>query len=128
LFVLAGIAASSCRLAAWALAGASMSSAAHLLLGASPASFDAGLPGFNGALTALALADTGWLATLGAIVLVIVLQQAAAHYGLPVMTAPFVVATWGVQTLARRRHGKHAPATLKPAELRRPPRSVTRAG
>jgi urea transporter len=128
LLVLAGIALSSCRLAAWALAGASMSSAAHLLLGASPASFDAGLPGFNGALTALALADTGWLATLGAIALVIVLQQAAAHYGLPVMTAPFVAATWGVQTLARRRHGKHAPATLKPAELRRPPRSVTRIG
>jgi urea transporter len=105
-----------------------MTSAAHLLLGASPASFDAGLLGFNGALTALALADTGWVTALGGIVLVIVVQQAATHYGLPVMTAPFVAATWGAQTLARRRHGKRAAATLKPAELRRPPRSVTRTG
>ena len=126
--VLAGIAASSCRLAVWALAGATTTSAAHLLLGASAASFDAGLLGFNGALTALALADTGWVAALGGIVLVIVVQQAAAHYDLPVMTAPFVAATWAAQTVARRRHGKRATAALEPAELRRPPRSVTRTG
>jgi urea transporter len=126
--VLAGIAASSWRLAMWALAGASMCSAAHLLLGASLASFHAGLLGFNGALTALALADTGWVAVFGGTALVVVLQQAAGHYGLPVMTAPFVAATWSVQTLARRRHGKRATATPKPVELRRPPRPVTRTG
>ena len=126
--VLAGIAASSWRLAAWALAGASMASAAHLLLGASAASFDAGLLGFNGALTALALADTGWIAALGGIALAVVLQQAAGYYGLPVMTAPFVAAAWSAQPLARRRRGNRAAAPLKPAVVRRPPRSVTRAG
>jgi urea transporter len=126
--VLAGIAASSCRLAAWALAGASMASAAHLLLGASATSFDAGLLGFNGALTALALADTGWIAALGGIALAVVLQQAAGYYGLPVMTAPFVAAAWSAQPLARRRRGNRAAAPLKPAVVRRPPRSVTRAG
>jgi len=127
--VLAGIAASSYRLAAWALAGASITSAAHLLLGASPASFDAGLLGFNGALTALALAEAGWIAALGAILLVIVLQQLTSHYGLPAMTAPFVAATWSVQALVRRwQHGKRAHTLLKPAHSRRPPRSVTRTG
>jgi urea transporter len=126
--VLAGIAASSCRLAAWALAGASMASAAHLLLGASATSFDAGLLGFNGALTALALADTGWIAALGGIALAVVLQQTAGYYGLPVMTAPFVAAAWSAQPLARRRRGNRAAAPLKPAVVRRPPRSVTRAG
>ena len=124
--VLAGIAASSWRLAAWALAGASVSSAAHLLLGASAAAFDAGLLGFNGALTALALADTGWIAALGGIVLAVILQQAAGYYGLPVMTAPFVAAAWSAQALVRRRRGERAAAPLKPAGLRRPPRSVTR--
>lgn len=126
LLVFAGIAGSSWRLAAWALAGASTASAAHLLLGASAASFDAGLLGFNGALTALALADTGWIATLSGIVLAVVLQQAAGHYGLPVMTAPFVAAAWSAQSLARRHHGNRADAPLNPAGLRRPPRSVTR--
>lgn len=128
MLVLAGLAASSWRLAAWAVAGASVTSAALLLLGASPVSFDAGLLGFNGALTALALADTGWIALLGGIVLVVVLQQAAGHYGLPVMTAPFVAATWSVQTLTRRCHGKRAATARGPALLRRPPRSVTRTG
>jgi urea transporter len=126
--VLAGIAASSCRLAAWALAGASMASAAHLLLGASATSFDAGLLGFNGALTALALADTGWIAALGGIALAVVLQQTAGYYGLPVMTAPFVAAAWSAQPLARRRRGNRAAAPLKTAVVRRPPRSITRAG
>jgi urea transporter len=129
MLVRGGIAASSCRRAAWALVGASLSSAAHLLFGASAASFGAGLLGFNGALTALALADTGWGAALGGILLAIALQQAAGHYGLPVMTAPFVAATWSAQTPARRRrHGRRAAATLKPAGLRRPPRSITRGG
>jgi urea transporter len=101
--VLAGIAASSWRLAAWALAGACMTSAVHLLLGASLVSFDAGLLGFNGALTALALADAGWVAVLGGIALVMGLQHVTGHDGWPAMTAPFVAATWTVQALTRRR-------------------------
>jgi urea transporter len=99
--VIAGIAASSWRLASWALIGASATSAAHLLLGANPAAFEAGVLGFNGALTALALVDSGWLTVLGGLALSIVFQQAAAHLGWPVMTAPFVVATWSMQWLAR---------------------------
>ncbi|WP_144155566.1 urea transporter [Paraburkholderia sp. BCC1885] len=100
--VLAGIAASSWRLAMWALAGAGLTSAAHLWLGGSPAAFDAGLLGFNGALTALALADAGWPAVLGGLLVSTVLQQAAGHYGLPVMTAPFVIATWSAQKFSKR--------------------------
>ena len=103
LLVLAGITASSRRHAMWAVAGSSIGGGAHLLLGANPASFDAGLAGFNGALTAIALAESAWGAALGGILLSVGLQQLAGRVGLPVMTAPFVVATWSVQWLIRQR-------------------------
>ncbi|SDH89761.1 urea transporter [Paraburkholderia phenazinium] len=125
LLVLAGISASSLRHAAWALAGAGIASALHLLLGAGLPSFGAGLLGFNGALTALALAECGWIATLGGILLSVVLQQIAGRYGLPVMTAPFVAATWSVQSLRRRRRINPPSATGKPA-LRRSAQSLAR--
>ncbi|WNC92009.1 urea transporter [Paraburkholderia sp. FT54] len=102
LLVLIGIAAASRRHACWALIGAVFASAAHLLLGATTSSFDAGLLGFNGALTALALADCGVVAILGGVAVAVLLQAAAAHVGWPVMTAPFVLATWSVQWLKRR--------------------------
>ena len=102
LLVLIGIVAASRRHALWALIGAGFASAAHLLLGATTSSFDAGLLGFNGALTALALADCGVLTMLGGVAVSAVLQAAAAHFGWPVMTAPFVLATWSVQWLKRR--------------------------
>jgi urea transporter len=124
--VLMGIAAASGRHAAWALLGAGVSSAAHLLLGANPASFDAGLLGFNGALTALALADCCWPAALGGMLLSVVLQQVAGHYGLPVMTAPFVAATWSVRWLTRRRTAGRAANASQPAGRRRAVPSVTR--
>jgi len=119
LLVLLGIGASSLRHAAWALAGAGVASALHMLLGASLASFDAGLLGFNGALTALALGECGWLAALGGILLSVALQQIAEHYGLPAMTAPFVLATWSVQSLRRWRRTGSPGATGKRAALRR---------
>ena len=97
-----GIAAASRRHALWALLGASLASVMHLLLGASASSFDAGLLGFNGALTAIALADCGIAMTLGGVMLSVVLQTAAAYYALPAMTAPFVLATWSMQWLAGR--------------------------
>lgn len=97
LLVLIGIAAASRRAAGWALTGAALASAMHLALGASPASFDAGLLGFNGALTALALGRSGWRAVAGGVLLAVVLQWLAGYSGLPVMTAPFVIATWCVQ-------------------------------
>ncbi|MFM0235298.1 urea transporter [Paraburkholderia sediminicola] len=100
--VLIGIAAASRRHALWALVGAGLASVMHLLLGAGASSFDAGLLGFNGALTAIALADCGIATTLGGVVLSVVLQMAAAYYALPAMTAPFVLATWSMQWLTAR--------------------------
>ena len=97
-----GIAAASRRHALWALLGASLASVMHLLLGASASSFDAGLLGFNGALTAIALTDCGIAMTLGGVVLSVVLQMAAAYYVLPAMTAPFVLSTWSMQWLTGR--------------------------
>ncbi|MGF6470624.1 urea transporter [Paraburkholderia youngii] len=100
--VLLGIAAASRKHALYALGGATLASAAHLLLGAGVASFDAGLWGFNGALTALALADSGYPAILGGIAMSVLLQAAALHCGWLTMTAPFVLATWTIQSLGRR--------------------------
>ncbi|MCP2090944.1 UNVERIFIED_ORG: urea transporter [Paraburkholderia sediminicola] len=97
-----GIAAASRRHALWALLGASLASVMHLLLGASASSFDAGLLGFNGALTAIALTDCGIAMALGGVVLSVVLQMAAAYYVLPAMTAPFVLSTWSMQWLTGR--------------------------
>ncbi|WP_153102108.1 urea transporter [Paraburkholderia hayleyella] len=110
LLILAGIAAASRRHAFWALAGTVLGSTAHLLLGASVVSFDLGLLGFNGALTALALANSGALAALSGIALAVVLQRLADHCGLVTLGVPFVLATWSVLWL-----GQHA---LKPAWAR----------
>jgi urea transporter len=102
LLVLIGIAAASRRYALCALVGAGLASAMHLLLGANASSFDTGLLGFNGALSAIALTDFGIAVTLGGVALSVVLQAAAAHYALPAMTAPFVLATWSMQWLTGR--------------------------
>jgi urea transporter len=103
LLVLAGIAASSRRYALWALVGTIVASGGYWLPGASSSSLEAGLLGFNGALTALAVADCGGVITLGAIALSVMLQQFAGYGGWPSMTAPFVIATWSAHWLARRR-------------------------
>ncbi|ACD19239.1 urea transporter [Paraburkholderia phytofirmans] len=123
LLVLIGIAAASCRHALRALIGAGFASAAHLLLGATIASFDAGLLGFNGVLTALALADCGLVTMLGGVALSSVLQAAAAYFGWPVMTAPFVLATWSVQWLTQRL--ALGVAAVEPAQLRDTTRRAT---
>ena len=99
--VLLGIAAASRKHALHALGGAALASSAHLLLGASVPSFDGGFSGFNGALTALALADAGYAAVLAGIAVSVLLQAAAMHFGWPAMTAPFVLATWSVEALRR---------------------------
>ncbi|MCX4172801.1 MULTISPECIES: urea transporter [Paraburkholderia] len=127
-----GIAAASRRHALWALVGAGFASVMHLLLGASASSFDAGLLGFNGALTAIALADCGIAMTLGGVVLSVVLQMATAYYALPAMTAPFVLATWSMQWLTGRfTRGTAMPEPPEHAEAGRrvtPPASVRRLG
>ena len=102
LLVLIGIAAASRKHALWALIGAGLASAAHLLLHARTSSFDTGLLGFNGALTALALADGGAVSTLGGIAISVALQATATYFGCPAMTAPFVLATWSMQWLRQR--------------------------
>lgn len=102
LLVLIGIAAASTRHALYALIGAAFASGVHALLGASASSFDAGLLGFNGALTALALADCGIAWMLGGVAVSVGLQAAAVAVGLPAMTAPFVAATWSAQWLGQR--------------------------
>ncbi|MFM0202049.1 urea transporter [Paraburkholderia fungorum] len=114
LLVLIGIAAASRRQALWAFVGGGLASAAHLLLGASASSFDAGLLGFNGALTAIALADRGIAATLGGVALSVVLQVIATYYAWPAMTAPFVLATWSMQWLTGRL--MHGAAVVEPTE------------
>jgi urea transporter len=96
------------------LVGAGLASAAHLLLGATASSFDAGLLGFNGALTALALADCGLVSMLGGVAVAVVLQAVAACFGWPVMTAPFVLATWSMQWFQHR--FTHGAAASEPAE------------
>ncbi|SOF01622.1 urea transporter [Burkholderia sp. OK233] len=118
-----GIAAASRRHALCALAGAGLASVMHLLLGAGASSFDAGLLGFNGALTAIALADCGIATTLGGVVLSVVLQMAAAYYALPAMTAPFVLATWSMQWLTGR--FTRGTAMSEPAKLVEAGRRVT---
>lgn len=132
LLVLAGIAAASRVNALRALIGACFASAAHLLLGATLASFDAGLLGFNGALTALALADYGVVTMLGGVAVSVVLQAAAAHAGWPAMTAPFVLATWSVQWFRHRAaHGVAAYEIAQSTETARAastPVSVRRTG
>jgi urea transporter len=117
LLVLIGIAAASRKHAFAALTGAALASAAHLLLHASVNSFDAGLLGFNGALTALALADWGVASVLGGVAVSVALQAATTHFGWPAMTAPFVVATWSVQWLRQRiRRGAIAPEPVERME------------
>ncbi|WP_144137555.1 urea transporter [Paraburkholderia sp. BCC1884] len=118
LLVLIGIAAASRKHAAWALIGACVASAAQLLLtGAASRSFDAGLLGFNGALTALALAEGGILSTLAGVLLSVMLQTAAVYVGWPVMTAPFVLATWSMQIIRQR--FEHASSEAAPAQRER---------
>jgi urea transporter len=102
LLVLVGIAAASRRHALSALTSVGLASAAHLLLHASTSSFDAGLLGFNGALTALALVDCGIIPLLGGIVISVAVQAIATDFGWPAMTAPFVLATWSMQWLRHR--------------------------
>jgi urea transporter len=102
ILVLLGIAIASRRHALYALIGAVFASTAHLLLGASASEFIDGLAGFNGTLTALALADAGLVPALCGVALSVLLHVVAMYFGWPAMTAPFVLATWTIQTLRNR--------------------------
>ncbi|SIT35542.1 Urea transporter [Paraburkholderia piptadeniae] len=116
LLILAGIAMSSMRCAVFALTGAALATAAHWLIGTDAASLDAGLAGFNGALTALALADCGAFAALVGVSMSILLQQAAAFHGVPALTSPFVVATWTVSRFMRDTRDTHISHNTSPVD------------
>jgi urea transporter len=117
LCVLAGLAWSSRRAAAYALGGAALASALELACGTSPDAFGAGLAGFNGALAALAVCALGTRAAICATMLAAALHLAAVRCGLPALTAPFVLASWSVHAAARR---------LFPASSTPPEESIVR--
>ncbi|WP_323121176.1 urea transporter [Burkholderia alba] len=92
--VLAGIAISSRRDALYALGGALAGSALLVAAGAGGAALHAGLLGFNGALTAIALAGYGLAIALPGVLAAALLQLLAMHAGVTSLTTPFVLATW----------------------------------
>ncbi|MBS0320113.1 MAG: urea transporter [Proteobacteria bacterium] len=106
LLLLAGLAVSAWRAAAWALVGAFVAVVAAHALGAESDLVTGGLMGFSPVLTAIALgavfAAPGLRTTLVALVatLATVIAQGAINavvqpFGIPSLTAPFVVVTWG---------------------------------
>lgn len=101
LVLLAGLAWSSREAAAYALGGAALASAIEYAIGTPPASFAAGLCGFNGALAALAASSLGPRAAICATMLAAALHLAAMRLGMPGMTAPFALAGWTVHSAWR---------------------------
>lgn len=98
LFLLA-ILLNSRRQALYASAGAALSVAVALGWGEEPEAINAGLMGYNGVLCALALADGTWSGGIRAaiaVVLSVALQLGGMYAGIPVLTAPFVLAVWVV--------------------------------
>ncbi|WP_063834396.1 urea transporter [Paraburkholderia ferrariae] len=129
LLVVAGLALSSRRAAGFALLGAALASGLELACGTPLSAFDAGLTGFNGALAALATLTLGTRAAICATMLAAALHLAAVHYGLPALTAPFVLASWCAHATARGLRGGRrdaAPAraaTHEPQETETPARA-----
>jgi urea transporter len=115
--ILGGIAWSSRRSALFALAGAALATSSLWLVCADYAALDAGLLGFNGALAALALADCGALAAMMGVGIAVALQQAASMYGVPALSAPFVLATWTIRVLARDTRREHATRNAMPVRI-----------
>ncbi|CAB3797446.1 Urea transporter [Paraburkholderia caffeinitolerans] len=94
LVLLAGLVWSSRRAAAYALGGAALATVIEYAVGVPPASFTAGLCGFNGALAALAASSLGPRAAICATMLAAALHLSAMRLGMPGMTAPFALAGW----------------------------------
>jgi urea transporter len=103
--LLIGLFVSTPWAALFAALGAAVALAVSLLLGADPASINAGLYGFSAVLTAVGLGCVFYtpslrvavFALLGTIFTVIVqgaLDTAVAPVGIPTFTAPFVFVTW----------------------------------
>jgi urea transporter len=101
LWMLLGLAVASRRAAGFAFAGALAGSLALLALGADAAALRAGLLGFNGALTALALAEHGAATAAVGVIAAACAQWLALRAGFTTLTLPFVLATW-FTLIARR--------------------------
>lgn len=110
LLILAALAVSAPRNAAWGLSGALLGSLVAALVSVltdtalvSMTAIDSGLFGYNGALAALALAQRftrqPGLIAIG-VVMATLLQPGFSLLGLPALTAPFILACWLVCTLA----------------------------
>jgi urea transporter len=105
LLLLAGLAVNSLAAAAFAVGGAIVAVATAHLLGAESDLITGGLMGFSPVLTAIALGAVFYkpgmrvaiYALLGTVFTVIVqgaLNVAVAPFGIPTLTAPFVLASW----------------------------------
>ncbi|WP_213304528.1 urea transporter [Paraburkholderia sacchari] len=115
LVLLAGLAWSSRRAAAYALGGAALATVIEYAIGVPPASFAAGLCGFNGALAALAACSLGPRAAICATMLAAALHLAAVQLGTPGMTAPFALASWTVHRAWRLLAPGRTQPSLQPA-------------
>jgi urea transporter len=102
LLFLAAFLAARPACAAWALAGSTLGLALHALGGAPAVILLSGACGFNATLTALALSGKGVRAALTGIIVTVLIERIAAWLGIPALTAPFVLASWGVQALMQR--------------------------
>ena len=118
LLLLAGLAVSSIAAALLALAGAFLALCTAHALGAESQLVSAGLLGFSPVLTAIALGSVFYspsvrvlaYAALGTVFTVIVqgaLNVAVAPWGIPALTAPFVLASW-LFLLPRQHFGRDA--------------------
>lgn len=64
-----------------------------------------GLAVYNGVLCAVALCDGGrwsWVWAMGAVVVSVVVQSVGMGCGVPVLTAPFVLVSWGAVVLREK--------------------------
>ena len=118
LLLLAGLAVSSIAAALLALAGAFLALCTAHALGAESQLVSAGLLGFSPVLTAIALGSVFYspsvrvlaYAALGTVFTVIVqgaLNVAVAPWGIPALTAPFVLVSW-LFLLPRQHFGRDA--------------------
>ncbi len=119
--MLLGVALACWRAAAWLLAGSALGLVAAGLLGAA---WMDGLAGLNPALAALALAQWrgGWRLPLLGMTAAVLFWLVGASLGLPMLTLPFLLATWlGLLACAPRPwHGwnfsRRSPAGSAPAD------------
>jgi urea transporter len=101
--VCAALAVSGVRCAGVALAGSALGLALHAMSGAPATLLLSGACGFNSALVALATSRAGTRRMLGAVAVCVAIERAAAYFGFPALTAPFVLAAWFMHATTRSR-------------------------